>query len=430
MHFKVESGKKELKRKITGYLSRKKLSAQIIQNDHNPNDLAEHLLRYGVEILQQIEGAQHIGVINRSLLALVYLKKGEWDEALTIGERAYHDALSQGGVVAPICEMILSMILLERGNSKEAGERLKNSAALLIKTARQISSENNRRGKPQPINLEGRGGNSLVNIKPESNSEAGREGGSHLFRIQMFGPFRVFYHDEEINANSWRTVKSRDLLAYLAHRSKPVSTDQILEDLWPDLNAEKASAVFHTTLYYLRRLIQQYTKEEIIVYGSRRYQLRPGSVLIDRYQFEGAIQRVLGRTMTETLANELETTAALYKGDYLEDLDYQWVIPVQEKLKNINISLKQELVDYYLKNKMYARALVHIRQIMAEDPYSEEALRLLLATLAGKGDLLAVKKEYTAFAKTLFKELGIRPSFETTAFYKELCAVHPAIMHA
>ena len=35
------------------------------------------------------------------------------------------------------------------------------------------------------------------------------------FRIQMFA-VQVFYHQEEINANSWRTVKSRDLLAYLA----------------------------------------------------------------------------------------------------------------------------------------------------------------------------------------------------------------------
>ena len=67
---------------------------------------------------------------------------------------------------------------------------------------------------------------------------------------------------------------------------------------------------------------------------------------------------------------------------------------------------------------------------MAVDPYSEEALRLLLATLAGKGDLLAVRKEYTAFAKTLFEELGVRPSLETTVFYKKLCAVRATAMHA
>ncbi len=382
---------------------------QIIPNNCNLNDFAEHLLRCGDEILQQIEDIQHIGLINRSLLALVYLKKGKWDEALAIGEKAYREALSQGGVAAPICEMILGMIFLERGDPKEAGERLENSAALLLKMAKQIMPENISPEKAQPINL---------------------ENGSYLFRIQMFGPFRVFHQHEEIKANSWRTVKSRDLLAYLAHQGKPVSTDQILEDLWPDLHAEKASAVFHTTLYYLRRLIQQYTEEEVIIHGSRRYQLRPGSVFIDRYQFEEVMQRALGKTMTEALAQELERAAILYQGDYLADLDYQWVIPVQEKLKNMNISLKQELAGYYLENKMYSRALVHIRQIMTEDPYSEEGMRLLLATLAGKGDLLAVRKEYMTFAKTLSEELGVRPSFEITAFYKELCSVRRVAMHA
>ncbi|HHT48244.1 MAG TPA: hypothetical protein GXZ98_02995 [Firmicutes bacterium] len=420
MHFEGDSGQKKLEQKNTGCLHK---------NPLNPNTLAEHLLCYGDEILRQMEGAQYIGIINRSLRALSYLKKGERDEALTIGENAYQDALLHGGIVTPICEMILGLILLEMGKDKEAGERWKNSAALLIKMARQITPENSSRGKLRPINLEGRGSNRLVKIEPGNYSEARSEDGSYLFRIQMFGSFRVFHRQEEIKAN-WRTVKSRDLLAYLAHWGKPVSTGQILEDLWPDLDADKASAVFHTTLYYLRQLIQRYTKEEIIIYGSRRYQLRPGSVLIDRYQFEEAMQRALGKTMTETLANELETTAALYRGDYLEDLDYQWVIPVQEKLKNINISLKQELAGYYLKNKMYSRALVHIRQLRAEDPYSEEVLRLLLATLAGKGDLLAVKKEYTAFAKTLFEELGIQPSYETKAFFKELCQVKSAIMYA
>ena len=382
---------------------------KMVPNNHTPDDLTEFLLHYGEKILQQIEGIQLIGIVNRSLLALVYLKNGAWDEALAIGEKAYHEALAEGGVVIPICEMILGMILLERGDLKEAGERLKNSAALLLKMARKITPADTGPGKVEPVS---------------------QEGGSCLFRIQMFGPFRVFYHQEEINANSWRTVKSRDLLAYLAHQGRPVSTDQILEDLWPDLNKDKASAVFHTTLYYLRRLVQQYTKEDIVVHGSRRYQLRPGSVLIDRYQFEEAAQWAMEKTMTESLANELETTAALYRGDYLEDLDYQWVLPVREKLRNMNISLKQELAGYYLKSKMYSRALVHIREIMAVDPYSEEALRLLLATLAGKGDLLAVRKEYTAFAKTLFEELGVRPSLETTVFYKKLCAVRATAMHA
>ena len=152
--------------------------------------------------------------------------------------------------------------------------------------------------------------------------------------------------------------------------------------------------------------------------------------MIDRYQFEEITERALGKTITETMANELEIAAALYRGDYLEELDYPWMIPVQEQLKNTNINLKQELAGYYMKNRMYSRALVHIKQIMAEDPYSEEALRLLMTALAGKGDLLAVRKAYMDFAKILYEDLGTRPSFEIIAFYKELCSVKTVVMHA
>ena len=391
-----------------------------IQNRDQSLNFAEYFFRCGVEVLEQTENNQYFSILSRSLLALVYSKKGQLSKALAIGEKALHDAISQAGEIAPICKMVLDAILMENGNFKKAGEGLMDSAALFKEMDRQAPLVNN--------NQVTVGNKSLKSLKFENKPDAisHEDSGSYLFRIQMFGPFRVFYHHEEIKANSWRTVKSRDLLAYLAHQNKPVSTDQILEDLWPDLEFEKASALFHTTLYYLRRLLQQYTEEEIIIQGSKRYQLRPGSVLIDRFQFEAIARKTLSKTMTTALANELEAVAMLYRGDYLEDLDYQWVIPIQEELKNIYIGLKQELAVYYLKNKLYSRALTHLRQIMAENPYSEGVLRLLLTTLAEMGDLTAVKEQYAVFAKTVLKDLGIRPSSEIAAFYKELFVIKPA----
>ena len=128
--------------------------------------------------------------------------------------------------------------------------------------------------------------------------------------------------------------------------------------------------------------------------------------------------------MTENLANELEAAILLYRGDYLEDLDYQWVIPVQEELRNLNIELKQKLAVYYLKNKMYSRAVTHLHQLTALKPYSEEVLRLLLTAFAEMGDQSAVKKQYTVFSQTISEELGLQPSSEVSAFYKKICAIN------
>ncbi|HBG15729.1 MAG TPA: hypothetical protein DDW93_03025, partial [Firmicutes bacterium] len=369
-----------------------------------------------VEAAQQIGSDHYFNILNRSFLALVYSKKGRWVEALTIGEKALQDALSQDGMIAPICEIILSTIFMEIGDHREVKKRLEILTAL----------EKNLHALEKDSDVALR---SITSIKREKfglkqEAVVQEETGSYFFSVQMFGPIRVFHREQELDATSWRTVKTRDLLAYLAHQDKPVSTDQILEDLWPNFDPDKASALFHTTLYYLRRLLQQFTNKEIIIRGSKRYQLRPGSILTDQRQFKEIAHLALEKTMTENLANELEAAILLYRGDYLEDLDYQWVIPVQEELRNLNIELKQKLAVYYLKNKMYSRAVTHLHQLTALKPYSEEVLRLLLTAFAEMGDQSAVKKQYTVFSQTISEELGLQPSSEVSAFYKKICAIN------
>lgn len=233
-------------------------------NQPSALDSAEYYFQRGVEAAQQIGNDRYFNILNRSFLALVYSKKGQWVEALATGEKALQDALTQGGMIAPICEMILSTILIEIGDHREVKKRLEISAKLLnlhtssIKKNSGALSQSNTSIKHKNFGLK----QEVVNQEQTD---------SYLFRIQMFGPIRVFHREQELDATSWRTVKTRDLLAYLAHQDKPVSTDRILEALWPDFEPDKASALFHTTLYYLRRLLQQFTDKEIIIRGSKRY---------------------------------------------------------------------------------------------------------------------------------------------------------------
>jgi len=356
-----------------------------IRDNHSALDLAEHYFRRGIEVFKQAGNEGFFNTLNHSLLALIYAKKGECDQALNIAEKALSDALTQGGTIAPICEIILSSILLESGDHTQARRRLANSVKLLKKMEVETSEKD-----------------------------------SYLFRIQMFGPIRVFHGEHEINVAMWRTVKSRHLLAYLAHQNKPISTDQIMEDLWPYVDPDRALALFHTTLYYLRRLLQQFTNKEVIIRGSRRYQLRPGSILIDRFQFEETAHLALEKETTAALAEQLEAAVSLYRGDYLEDLDYQWIAPIQEELKNLNMELRQKLAVYYLQNKIPSKALLHLHHLMALNPYSEKILKLLLIAYAEKGDQAAVKKYYAAFARNISEELGLQPSSEMEKFFANL----------
>lgn len=236
--------------------------------------------------------------------------------------------------------------------------------------------------------------------------------------IQTFGPFRTFYRGEEITTANWRTTKSRDLLAYLAHQDQPVSTNQILEDLWPNHNPDNASANFHTTLYYLRQALNRFSEKDLIIRGTKRYQLRPGSVFSDRRQFEETARRVLREPITDSVIDRLEEAVVLYKGDYLTDLDYFWIIPLQEELKNQYLEIRQRLAIHYLEQQQYSRAITHLHRLITIQPFSEETLRLLMSALAGMGDYQGVKEQYLNFTKTISEELGMSPSPEITAIYK------------
>jgi two-component SAPR family response regulator len=359
-----------------------------VRDQQSALDLAEYYFRCGMDVFQQVNNERFFHTLNRSLLAMIYARKGEWDEALKLAEDALDDAIAQGGSIRLICEIFLSAILLERGEHIQARGHL-SSAMEALDLLKRTDVETTAKDSPR-------------------------------FRIHMFGPIRVFHGGEEINAAQWRTVKSRHLLAYLAHQNRPVSTDQIIEDLWPDLDPDKALALFHTTLYYLRRLINQFTQEELIIRGSKRYQLRPGSVFIDRFQFEKSAHFAFGKEITADLAEELESAVSLYQGDYLEDLDYQWIIPVQEELRNLNVELRQKLAVYYLQNKMPAKALLHLQQLMAANPYSETTLKLLLTACAERGDQAAIIRHYTIFAKNISEELGLQPSLEMERFFANI----------
>lgn len=390
-----------------------------IHNKQRARFMADYYLRCERELSQQVDNDQFLHTLNRSVLALIYLKFGQRSEALTIAEEAFQEAMAQGGVLAPVCELLLVTILRETGEHLKAKEHLADSMVLLEKL--NFEASYNLKGNSTVLDL-------LASIKrgdfgSKTETVHRERADQSQFRIQMFGPIRVFHCDKEIGASCWRTVKSRHLLAYLAHQDQPVSTDQITEDLWPDLDPQRASALFHTTLYYLRRLLQQFSAEELIIRGSKRYQLNSEMVLSDRFEFEAKATSVLGKPMTKALAEELEAITQLYSGDYLQDLDYQWVIPVQEEMKHLYIELKQKLAAYYLQNAMYSRSVLHLKEIMKLKPYSEEILQLLLTNYAAMGDQSAIKKQFTAFTAMIAEELEIKPSFELVRFYKEISMV-------
>ncbi len=242
--------------------------------------------------------------------------------------------------------------------------------------------------------------------------------------FECLGPLRVFAGGVEMASTNWRTVNTRDFLAYLMHRGEPVRRETILEDLWPESDPRRATPLFHTTLYYLREALDKACRRrDLIIYGNGQYQLVPECYATDRRRFEELLAAVAAadeENTPEAAAVHLEEAVALWRGEYLEDLDYGWILPIRENLRRLHIDARQRLGRFYLRKRDFSRAILHLRFLTQVSPFSEEGHRLLMTAYAGAGDRQAVKGQYLLLATTLGEELGLSPSAATKQLYYRL----------
>lgn len=242
-----------------------------------------------------------------------------------------------------------------------------------------------------------------------------------LLQFATLGPLRIFLRMGEGVAVNWRTLKTRDLLAYLVHRGNPVSKEKILEDIWPDSDGENAAVIFHTTLYNLRKFLTKAGCQDNILYSGRCYQLRPDCFMSDRQQFQELVAAGLrADTDPESATALLEQAVLLYRGDYLEEMDYSWLLPQRENLSQLCIEARLRLANHYLKAQDYARAVAHLQAVEQKDPFAETAHSLLMSAYAQQGNRVAVKNQYQRLQGVLKKELGLEPSPEMSRLYCKL----------
>ena len=240
-------------------------------------------------------------------------------------------------------------------------------------------------------------------------------------QLLTLGPLRVIVRGQEITASRWRTTKARDLLAYLAHRTEPVTPERILEDLWPGVDKRRASTSFHSTMYRLRQALRHVSSTDFILHSGKRYQLAEGLVSTDRQRFEELAASVLKADASRETVPYLEEMVSFYRGEYLMDLGYVWVIQDREHLKQLHCDAGLKLARYYLKEGKYTDAAKRLRQLVAINPVSEELCCLLMKAYAGLGDKRAITEQFLSLKTALADELGLIPSTATRDLYYSLC---------
>ncbi len=243
----------------------------------------------------------------------------------------------------------------------------------------------------------------------------------YSIRVQCFGNFRVWVNGEEVTQERWVSAKARDLLAYFVTlRGQKVPADKVFDAIWGE--KERASrTAFHTALSRLRNALKAGDDSpRLILVEVGEYWLDAARFTIDVDEFNLSIAKARSATHDEVAAEWYERAAALYQGEYLQNLYYEWVFPERRRLAQLYLHALQELSAYHLSIRSYPQAIEYLEKAIPLDMLNEDLYRLSMQAYAGIGDRSGVARMYAQLKQALNAELNALPLPETTLLYREL----------
>ncbi|MFC5701389.1 response regulator [Cohnella faecalis] len=204
-------------------------------------------------------------------------------------------------------------------------------------------------------------------------------------------------YDAEGRLVTWRTKKTKELFAYLWHHGgSPVYRYRILDHLWPELAADRAQTLFHTTLYNLRSTLRTAGFPEAVAFGDERYWMRTDDIGCDADRLDA----ILRAGDTAEFAEEL---LSLYRGDYLETEYYGWAESRRYELRSAFIRYLDKAVG---KAGMTATEPM-LRKLIEYEPYRERSYDLLLQHLTATGDTAGADRLRQSKNRIFDQELGL-----------------------
>ena len=260
---------------------------------------------------------------------------------------------------------------------------------------------------------------SLAERSVIADSPAATQPAAAGLEVKLLGPSQVRRDGREIARAEWSSQRPRELF-FLLIDSAPISRDIVLTTFWPDMPQARAVANMHQTLYRLRRAVG----EEVVVLDEGGFRMAPGLIVrSDVAQFEALARAALNFSHSDLRRlGALEAAVALYTGDYLADLDADWIRARRLALADLFVRLLSEYSDELLALTRYADARVILARALALEPLRDDLHGRMLVCLAALGRRHEVVDHYRRYRETLRTELGLDPPPETRSLYARLIA--------
>ncbi|MCA9908583.1 MAG: hypothetical protein KC519_08040, partial [Anaerolineae bacterium] len=217
-----------------------------------------------------------------------------------------------------------------------------------------------------------------------------------------------------------KSDKALALLTFLAvERHKAHDRTQLATLLWSNSTDQNARQSLRQALYTLRKALA-HTADAMLQISEQTVRINDdeGALWLDAERFSAL--------NTDSLA-ELQDSAQLYRGEFLEGLTLPESEPFEDWLRLKRVLYEQHavlqfsrLTERLIDEGDFASALPTAERLLAFDPTAEASHRYLMRIYAGLGNLNAVRSQYTNCERILQAEVGSKPEGLTRKLLRDL----------
>lgn len=249
-----------------------------------------------------------------------------------------------------------------------------------------------------------------------------------VLEIRLFGGLEVRRGGAPIGG--FVSSKAPALLAYLVVTGRPHQRDSLAALLWGEMPDADAKNNLRQTLTNLRKLAEP----NLVITRETVGWNTAVPCHLDVTQFEDLLQA--SREDVADPIRTLQPAAALYQGDFLAGFYIrdapefeEWMLGQRARFRELALHALHTLTQQHLARREYGQTIDCATRLLNLDPWREESHRQLMLALVRSGQRTAALRQYETCRDVLDRELGVKPSNETTALYERIRAAGTAPRH-
>jgi len=210
---------------------------------------------------------------------------------------------------------------------------------------------------------------------------------------------------------------SKQLLVLVALRRRRIERRWAAGTLWPSVDEVRAAGNLRSALWRLRR-----ARIDVLV-GDRWSLALSTDVLVDLHLMDECASRLIeGKAEDGDLAISPSWTEAL---DFLPGWYDDWALIERERIRQRLLHALEALSEKLVSMGRFADAVEAAILAVSAEPLRESAQRALIVAHIAEGNLAEARRSYRSYCDLLRQELGVAPSGDLLAVFRDSPARRP-----